>query len=104
MNNQLYVEWDSNFPLTMVEISQPYSRPAASMTYLLSNYHNSLQLHPRDYCNFQVNQLTIIKISEANSYTGSGESQSTQYSLPKIITFMSVQRSYAIEDPKLKIN
>ena len=97
-NNELYLRWDSRYPLTKIEINQPFVRPEASMSYILSNFHNSIHLNVKDYCVFKERQQTVIKVSEANSFTESAESQSSGFSVPSTLTFISLERKYAIED------
>ena len=62
-NNELYLRWDNKYPLTKIEINQPFVVPEASMTYILSNFHNYLHLNIKDFCTFEEKEQTVIKVS-----------------------------------------
>ena len=100
----LSVSWDSRYPLTKLEISQPFTVPENKYTFLLSNYHNHFELNPRMFGNFDEKEETLVKIYEAKSSSGSAADRTSEFSLPSVLNFMAIQRDFDKSNAALSLS
>ena len=80
IENDLYVRWDSESPLTKVTFEQSSLIPRTN-EYYLSNYHRSFKVPFVDFRFFR-EELTTVSISHADSDDGTIYGRNSPFSEP----------------------